>query len=145
VLADRADAAAAVTLHPSDGATHDGTPYHPSVFIASGLTMGYHGGSTAFSLAVDSGSAVGNAVQVRVSYDLTGNGSWDRVETYRYFATDPVPGTERYSQETGVVGATGQLDDLTGGTVQVEIWSALPGGSNPATIGADSSVVLPYS
>ncbi len=145
VLADRAAVAAAVTLQPSDGATHDGTPYHPSVFTASGLTMGYHGESTAFSLAVDSGSAIGNAVQVRVSYDLTGNGSWDRVETFRYFATDPVPGAERYTQNAGVVGATGQLGDLTGGTVQVEIWSALPGGSNPATIGADSSVALPYS
>ena len=66
-----------------------------------------------------------------MSYDLTGNGSWDRVETYRYFATDPVPGAERYTQNAGVVSAGGQLCDLSGGRVQVEIWSALPGGSTP--------------
>ena len=42
------------------------------------------------------------AAQVRVSYDLTGNGSWDRVETYRYFATDPVAGYEHYTQAAGL-------------------------------------------
>ena len=145
VHTDRADLGRALTLLPADGATHDGTPYQPSVFTASGLTSGYHGGTTSFALSVDSGVAVGNAVQVRVSYDLTGNGSWDRVETYRYFATDPVPGAERYTQHAGLVSASGQLGDLTGGRVQVEIWSALPGGSTPATVGADSSLVLPFS
>jgi len=29
--------------------------------------------------------------------------------------------------------------------VQVEIWSALPGGSTPPTVGAESSVMLPFS
>ena len=61
------------------------------------------GGATAFALAVDSGTAVGNAAQLRVSYDLTGNGSWDRVETYRYFATDPVSGAENYTQRVGLL------------------------------------------
>ena len=96
-------------------------------------------------LSVDSGTSIVNAVQIPVSYNLTGNGSWDRVETYRYFATDPVPGVERYTQSAGLVSASGQLADLTGGRVQVEIWSALPSGSNPAAIGADSSVLLPFS
>ena len=45
----------------------DGTPYQASVFIASGLTSGYHGGATSFALTVDSGASVGNAVQIRVS------------------------------------------------------------------------------
>jgi hypothetical protein len=145
VLADRADQGAAVTLHAADGATHDGTPYQPAVFTASGLTLGYHGASTAFALSVDSGTAVGNAVQIRVSFDLTGNGTWDRVETYRYFATDPVPGAEQYTQDAGLLGVSGQLGDLSGGTVRVEIWSALPGGTSPAAIGADSTVTLPFS
>ena len=145
VLADRADQGTAVTLHSADGATHDGTPYQPAVFTASGLTLGYHGASTAFALSVDSGTAVGNAVQIRVSFDLTGNGTWDRVETYRYFATDPVPGAEQYTQDAGLLGVSGQLGDLSGGTVRVEIWSALPGGTSPAAIGADSTVTLPFS
>ena len=145
VLTDRADLGKAFTLHSADGATHDGTPYQPSVFTASGLSLGYHGGSTSFALTVDSDASVGNGVQIRMSYDLTGNGSWDRVETYRYFATDPVPGAERYTQNAGVVSAGGQLGDLSGGRVQVEIWSALPGGSNPPTVGAESSVMLPFS
>ena len=145
VLTDRADLGKAFTLHSADGATHDGTPYQPSVFTASGLSLGYRGGSTSFALTVDSGASVGNGVQIRMSYDLTGNGSWDRVETYRYFATDPVPGAERYTQNAGVVRAGVQLGDLSGGRVQVEIWSALPGGSNPPTVGAESSVMLPFS
>ena len=48
--------------------------------------------ATALGISVDAGTSVGNATQVRVSYDLTGNGSFDRVETFRYFATDPIPG-----------------------------------------------------
>jgi hypothetical protein len=67
------------------------------------------------------------------------------VETYRYFATDPVPGAERYTETAGVVSASGQLGDLSGGRVRVEIWSALPGGSNPPAVGAESSVMLPFS
>ena len=78
-------------------------PIRQATFTATGLTASYAGGATAFALAVDSGTAVGNAAQLRVSYDLTGNGSWDRVETYRYFATDPVAGAETYTQRVGLL------------------------------------------
>jgi len=33
-------------------------------------------------LAQDSGEAVGNAAQIRISYDFTGNGNWDRVADF---------------------------------------------------------------
>ena len=80
--------------------------------MSTGLTASYGGGTTAFALAVDSGTAVGNAAQLRVSYDLTGNGSWDRVETYRYFATDPVSGAENYTQRVGLLSSSGTLGNL---------------------------------
>ena len=138
--------ASEVVLEGSAGQNHDGTPYQATTFTATGLTASYHGGSTAFAFAVDSGTAVGNAAQIRVSYDLTGDGSWDRVETYRYFATDPIAGAENYTQQVGLRSADGTLGDLADGSVKVEIWSALTGagGSGP-TIRASSSITLPFS
>ncbi|MFD4209712.1 glycosyl hydrolase [Micromonospora tulbaghiae] len=123
---------------------HDGTPTNPQVFTATGLTGTYTGGATAFDLAVDAGTAVGNGVQIRVSYDLTGNGSVERVETYRYFATDPVPGAERYRQTQGLLSSTGTLGNLSGGTVRVEVWNAIGGAPTILGVGNSSTVTLPY-
>ena len=99
---------------------------------------------TNFSISVDSGTSVGNASQVRVSYDLTGNGSFDRVETFRYFATDPVTGWERYSDAVGQVTTTGAFGNLANGTVKVEIWSAIGSAASTVSLGALSTVTLPY-
>ena len=79
----------------------------------------------AFDLFVDAGTSVGSATQVRISYDLTGNGSWDRVETYRYFPTDPVVGYEHYTQNQQLLSSTGTLGAMTGGKIKVEVWSAI--------------------
>ncbi|ADU10523.1 Endo-1,3(4)-beta-glucanase [Micromonospora sp. L5] len=122
----------------------DGTPANPQVFTATGLTGTYTGGATAFDLAVDAGTAIGNGVQIRVSYDLTGNGSVERVETYRYFATDPIPGAERYRQTQGLLSATGTLGNLSGGTVRVEVWNAIGGAPTILGVGNASTVTLPY-
>lgn len=123
---------------------YDGTPHAASTFVATGLTKSYAGASPTFDLYVDAGSAVGSAVQLRLSYDLTGNGSWDRVETYRYFATDPLPGYEHYTQNARLLNATGTLGNLNGGTVKAEVWSAI--GNQPATlgIGNQSFLELPF-
>jgi hypothetical protein len=145
VLGLRANQAIAFPLNAADSATRDGTPYQPSVFTAEGLTSTYCGGATSFTVAVDSGSVVGNAVQLRVSYDLTGDGSWDRVETYRYFATDPVPGPENYTESIGLSSSKGDFGNLAGGSVRVEIWSALAGGATNPVVGTTSSVTLPFS
>ncbi len=135
----------AVILHSADGATHDGVPYQSSIFTASGLAGTYRGGQTAFALAVDSGEAVGNAAQIRISYDFTGNGNWDRVETYHYFATDPVIGSESYTQQAGLLSAQGAYGNLAGGTVRVDIWSAITGAGGTPTVGGTSSITLPFS
>ncbi|MEK8105203.1 hypothetical protein NKG94_08445 [Micromonospora sp. M12] len=143
-VAGAAGSAATTTVAAANG-NHDGTPTNAQVFTATGLNLAYAGGQTAFDLFVDAGTAVGNGVQVRVSYDLTGNGSWDRVETGRYFATDPVSGYEHYTQSAGLSSATGTLGALSNGTVRVEVWSAI--GNNPTTVGIGNQSVLrlPYS
>lgn len=139
-----AGSAATTTVAAANG-NHDGTPTNAQVFTATGLNLAYAGGQTAFDLFVDAGTAVGNGVQVRISYDLTGNGSWERVETLRYFATDPVTGYEHYTQNAGLSSATGTLGALSNGTVRVEVWSAI--GNNPTTVGIGNQSVLrlPYS
>ncbi|MGC4768357.1 glycosyl hydrolase [Micromonospora sp. DT44] len=139
-----AGSATTTTVAAANG-NHDGTPTNAQVFTATGLNLTYSGAQTAFDLFVDAGTAVGNGTQVRVSYDLTGNGSWDRTETWRYFATDPVTGYEHYTQSAGLASATGTLGTLSNGTVRVEVWSAI--GNNPTTLGIGNQSVLrlPYS
>ena len=133
-----------VPLNPADGQTRDGDPYRPLVFDADNLWLTPTGGISSFRLAVDAGTGVGSAVQVRVSYDLTGDGGWDRVETYRYFATDPLDGAEVYTDAAGLQSGFGSLGELVAGTVRLEIWSAL--GDGPVTVDlAETALVLPFS
>ncbi|MEU8270646.1 glycosyl hydrolase [Sphaerisporangium sp. NPDC049002] len=133
------------TVPSAGGVTHDGTPYNPLVYTSTGLTMSYTGAATAFDLFLDAGTSVGNGVQTRVSYDLTGDGTYDRVETYKYFATDPVAGWEHSTQAAGLASSSGTLGNLTNGRVKVEIWSAI--GTNPTSLGIGnrSVVTIPFS
>ena len=132
-----------VALNSAGGSTRDGEPYRPLVFTASDLWLVPTGGATAFLLEVDAGRKVGAAVQARVSYDLTGDGSWDRVETYRYFAADPKIGTERYTQAVGLRNSRGSLGELRGGVVRLEVWSALGVGGTVIAV-PRSNLSLPY-
>ncbi|MFF9895064.1 glycoside hydrolase family 16 protein [Streptomyces longispororuber] len=143
-LGPAAAGASAATLPSAGGANHDGSPHAPQTYTATGVSGAYNGGTTAFDLFVDAGTAVANGQQVRVSYDRTGDGSWDRVETYAYFATDPVPGYEHYTQARGLKSATGAHGTLSGGTVRVEVWNAI--GTAPSTLGTgnQSLVRIPY-
>ncbi len=120
-------------------------PHNAKTFTATGLDLAYRGGSAAFDLYVDAGSAVANAVEVKVSYDLTGNGSWDRQETYHYFATDPIPGYEHYTQASQLLSSSGTLGDLVGGSVKVEVWNALGGSVSTLGTGSQSVMKLPFS
>jgi hypothetical protein len=133
------------TVASAGGGNHDGTPTNQQTYTTSGLNMTYNGGATNFDLFVDSGTGVGNGVQARVSYDLTGDGTFDRVETYNYFATDPVAGFEHYTQAKGVHTATGALGNLVNGTVKVEVWSAIGSGASTLGVGNQSVVTLPYT
>jgi len=133
-----------VELGPAGGATHDGTPHDPVVLEATGLSGAYDGGATRFSFPVDAGTAVGHAVQARVSYDLTGDGSVDRTETYRYFATDPVVGAEAYTHASGLLSQDGALGDLCSGTVRLELWSALGTQALEVGTGGSSTLTIPF-
>ncbi|MEU3051263.1 glycosyl hydrolase [Streptomyces sp. NPDC006984] len=134
------------TVPSAGGANHDGTPHRPLVYEIRGVDGTYRpGGSTAFRLPVDAGTAVALGQQARISYDLTGDGTFDRVETYHYFATDPVAGWEEYHQGRGLKSATGTWGDLRGGTVRLEVWSAIGNADARLRTGAeDSAVVIPY-
>ncbi|MFF4550158.1 hypothetical protein [Streptomyces sp. NPDC001435] len=69
-----------MTVPSADGANHDGSPYKPVTFTASGPNLKYAGGSTRFDLSVDAERVIG---------------------AYRYFVTDPLPGWEHYADKTG--------------------------------------------
>ncbi|MFD5102638.1 glycosyl hydrolase [Streptomyces albidochromogenes] len=134
------------TLASAGGANHDGTPHQPLTYTAKGVNGTLKSGvPTAFRLQVDAGTAVGLGQQARVSYDLTGDGTYDRTETYQYFATDPVAGWEDYTQARGLKSATGTLGDLKGGTVRLEVWSAIGSGTAKLRTGTgDSVLVIPF-
>ncbi|NGO74658.1 family 16 glycosylhydrolase [Streptomyces sp. YC504] len=135
--------AATAALPSAGGVNRDGTPYNPQVFTASGVNGAYTGGSTQFDLFVDAGTTVANGQQVRVSYDRTGDGSWERTETYHYFATDPVTGYEHYTQARGLKSSTGAHGTMTNGRVRVEVWNAIGNGPSTLGIGNQSRVTVP--
>ncbi|MEU7110847.1 glycoside hydrolase family 16 protein [Streptomyces sp. NPDC046182] len=142
---DAQAAASMVTLASAGGGNHDGAPANPQVFTSGPITRTYNGGATQFDLFVDAGSVVANGQQVRVSYDRTGDGSWERVETYQYFATDPVPGYEHYTQASGLKSATGSHGNLSGGRVRVEVWNAIGNGASTVGVGNQSVVRIPFA
>ncbi|CAO0837029.1 hypothetical protein SMICM17S_09291 [Streptomyces microflavus] len=75
------DPAGADTIASADGLNRDGTPYRPTVYQVKQVNGKVSAGAaTAFRLRVDAGTKVGLAPQVRVSYDLTGDGTFDRTE-----------------------------------------------------------------
>nr|WP_309226129.1 glycosyl hydrolase [Streptomyces lunaelactis] len=134
------------TIASAAGGNYDGTPHQPVVYevryVNGTLTPG---AATAFRLQLDAGSTVGLGQQARISYDFTGDGTFDRTETYQYFATDPVAGWEEYAQSRGLRGATGTLGALQGGTVRLEVWHAIGNGTAKLQTGTATSVlVIPY-
>ncbi|WP_406369514.1 glycosyl hydrolase [Streptomyces sp. NBC_00647] len=135
------------TIQSAGGTNNDGTPSNPLVYEVKNVKGTLKAGATtALDFKVDAGTVVGNAQQARVSYDLTGDGTFDRVETFRYFATDPISGWEAYSSaRQGLHSASGTLGDLNGGTIRVEVWSVL--GNTPSTlqVGSGSVLTIPFT
>jgi hypothetical protein len=131
--------ATTVSIPSAGGANHDGTPTNAVTFLATGLSGTYSSGATAFNLYVDSGACVGNAVQARVSYDFNGDGTFDRVETYNYFATNDLSGLETYTQGSGIRSSSGTLGSFTAGAgrVQLQLWSAI--GNCASTVRVDAT------
>ncbi|ABX04072.1 Ricin B lectin [Herpetosiphon aurantiacus DSM 785] len=139
------------SIPSAGGANRDGTPTNALVYTISGLTRTYNSQATQFKLFVDSNTAVGNGVQARISYDWTGDGSYDRTETYNYFPTDPVAGFEQYSQTAGLKSSSGAWANLSNGRVRIEIWNAIGNGtasvrtSATSDQGQQSTITLPFN
>jgi hypothetical protein len=145
------NAASTDSIPSAGGVNHDGTPTNPLVYTLSGVSATYNSQSTQFTLYADAGANPGQAIQVRVSYDFTGDGTFDRVETYRYFATNDLSGWEAYTQAQGLLSSTGSFSNLSNGTVRIEAWAAL--GTQPiqlrtsatAANGQQSTIVVPFN
>jgi len=149
ILADGAvgfdRARSTVTLASSNGANHDGAPHAAQSFTLENVTADHLASeTTGFRLMVDAGTGVGDAAQAAISYDFDGNGTFDRTETYRYFATDDVAGWQTYDSNWGLKSAAGAaMQDLAGGTVKVDLWTAI--GAHPLAVDlAASSLDLPF-
>lgn len=143
--------AATDTIASAGGGNFDGTPHSQLTYTSGAITGTYNSQSTQFSLYLDSLTAVANGVQARVSYDFTGDGTYDRIETYNYFPTDPVNGYELYSQGQGLKSSSGAFANLNNGRVKVEVWNAI--GNNTSLIrtsatsanGQQSKVTIPFT
>ncbi|MDJ0462677.1 glycosyl hydrolase [Streptomyces sp. H27-C3] len=134
------------TIASAGGGNHDGAPHTPQTYEVKNVTGALKAAAaTSFRLQLDAGSAVGLGQQARISYDLTGDGTFERTETYHYFATDPVAGWEEYTQARGLKSATGTLGALKDGTVRLEVWNAIGNGTAKILTGTDrSSLVIPF-
>ena len=118
-----------VALVAGDGFNHDGQPYKALAWELDGLSGEFLESQFEFVLPVDSGRSVANAVQARLSYDFDGSGSYDRVTTFGYFATNDVEGVEEY--RSSAVGSRSEGADFrafVGGSAKLEVWSALGSG-----------------
>ncbi len=141
-----------VTIASAGGVNHDGVVTNPQTFTITGLTRTYNAGNSTFDLFVDSGAGVGNGVQVKVSYDFTGDGTWDRTETYHYFSTNNVAGWEDYNQTSfgGLESSTGAYSNLSNGKVMIQVWSAIGTATSTLSVnatsssGAQSKIVIPF-
>jgi|GEM_PF-287690 len=140
------------TLGSAGGGTFDGTPHSPQIYTISGLTRSYNAAqSTNFNLYVDAGTNVGDAPQVQVQYDFTGDGTWDRTETYFYFPTDDLVGWQLYTQAQGLQSSSGVFANLSNGKVRLQIWNAI--GTHLTTLrvsatgaqGQQSTVTIPFN
>jgi hypothetical protein len=145
-------AASTDSIPGAGGANRDGTPTNPLVYTLSGLSATFDPTrSTQFTLYVDAGAHVGDAVQARVSYDFTGDGVFDRVETYHYFPTNDIAGWEAYTQAQGLQSANGAFANLSNGRVRIEVWAALGTAaiqlrtSASAANGQQSLIVIPFN
>jgi RHS repeat-associated protein len=142
---------AAENITSAGGGNYTDTPHSYNTFTLTGLTATYDSTmGTQFSLSVDSYAQTGNTIQAKVSYDFTGDGTYDRTELYNIFATNNTSGYETYTQATGLKSSTGTMADLANGKVKVEVWSATGTGQSvintplSTSTANSSSVTIPY-
>jgi PKD repeat protein len=88
--------------------------------------------TTMLSIWVDQNTSLGAVGLCEVSYDFTGDGTWDRNETFGVLSPDPLVGYEnfnfldpsmRFPPPAGIVGEAYQ--PLVRGTVLVQLWTSI--------------------
>ena len=134
------------TIPPSADGSH-------IVYRISDVSGTFANQSTGFTLFVDAGLNVGHGVKAEIRYDFDGNGADDRVETYNYFATNPLVDWETYTETSfgGLESVTGSFSDLANGAIELHLWNAIGGGesevrtSATAAEGQQSLLTLPFS
>ncbi|MBL0385714.1 glycoside hydrolase family 81 [Tumebacillus sp. ITR2] len=140
------------TIASAGGVNHDGTPTNPSVYTISNVSGTYDSTkATGFDLFVDAGANIADGVQAQVQYDFTGDGTWDRTETYSYFPTNDVVGFEDYKQTQGLQSASGTFQNLSNGKVRIQVWNAI--GNSATTLrvnagtseGSQSKLTIPFN
>ena len=113
----------------------------------------YNGGQLGMNLLVNAvagdGSAIGNAVEARISIDTNGDGKFDYVKTMNYLAMDPIQNEyEHYldSEAGRSSGAseTGQLQNLNDASIKVEVWKTFGSGDVAVQTGT-SNITLPFN
>jgi hypothetical protein len=144
-------AAVSDTIPNAGGKRYLNTPHLPVIYTSAGLNATYDATlSTKFNLYVDVPVGSGDAIQVQVQYDFTGDGTWDRTETYKQFALDTVAGWQSYTEATGLVSSSGTFSNLVNGKVRIQVWNALGQHdthlrvSASATDGSQSLVKTPF-
>ncbi|MEV0720106.1 hypothetical protein [Asanoa sp. NPDC050611] len=76
---------------------------------------------------------------------------FSRVETYNYFATDPVAGTETYTQSAGLRSSSGTAAAMTGGCARLEVWNAIGNAATTVRVdataaeGRQSTLTVPFT
>lgn len=142
-------------LIPASAGNHIGTPTKPLVYIIDNVSGSYTGGQTNFNIYLDANTTPAMGTQAQIEYDFDGDGSYDRQETYNYFASDPVSGWELYTQTSfgGLATANGSFTNLNDGTIRLQLWKAIGGNSATITIrtsasasdGQQSALQIPFT
>jgi len=83
---------------------------------------------------IDQNYSVGAVAKVRASYDFTGDGFWDRNDTWENLSPDPMPGFElfqfinpalRFPLDSSITGSR-TYQPLVNGTVLFTLWTGIP-------------------
>jgi len=115
-------------------------------FLATDLFGTFLNGSfTSFTFQVNGGSSVGSAASCEISYDWDGDGTWDRIELYEIFATDPIEATfENWTSSLNAThNITGSFANLVGGSIRVRVWSAFGDAPMSLRVGISSNASIP--
>jgi len=132
---DRGDQSVNLLVPSAGGLDYTNDPSNGLTFVSSPLNAGlftdYPTSYTRFWLYIDSFAVPGSNVQARISYDWTGDGTWDRTEWFSQIPLDDVdgqfdvyhyPGTGRH-----VVGSNYQ--PFVNGYVRLDVWATV--GTSP--------------